>query len=151
MSNDAGAVLKRWFDEVWNEGREETIDELFGTGGVAHGLGESDPQVNGPEEFKVFFRNMRSAFPDVRIHIEDMVVEGEKVAARLVLEATHAGEGLGVPATGRRVRVAGITIGRISGGKLQEGWNSWDQLGLLRQMGALPAADGRDRFTDTPK
>jgi predicted ester cyclase len=65
----------------------------------------------------------------------------------VVLEGRHTGDALGVPATGRRVRVAGITISRIVNGQIVEGWNSWDQLGLLRQIGALPGPDTSDRFT----
>src|SRR5882762_9551328 len=74
MQQNAKELVHRWFDEVWNQGREETIDELFGDG-VAYGLGESDVTIAGPEEFKVFFRTMRSTFPDLRIDIEDSVAE----------------------------------------------------------------------------
>ena len=145
MQQDAKALIHRWFDEVWNQGREETIDELFGDG-VAYGLGESDVTINGPEEFKVFFHTMRSTFPDLRINIEDSVAEAGKCAVRVVLEGTHSGPGFGVSPTGRRIRVAGIVIIHAAGGKLTAGWNTWDQLGLLRQIGALPGHSGADRF-----
>jgi predicted ester cyclase len=88
---------------------------------------------------------MRAALPDVQIHIRDMVVEGERVAVRVVLEGTHAGDGLGTKATNRRVQVAGIVIVRIVDGRIVEGWNSWDQLGLLQQLGGLPSPE-TDRF-----
>jgi len=65
---------------------------------------------------------------------------------RVLPEGTHSGSGLGVPRSGRRIRVAGIVVIRISKGQFVEGWNSWDQLGLLRQIGALPARAGEDQF-----
>jgi steroid delta-isomerase-like uncharacterized protein len=145
MHQNAKALVHRWFEEVWNQGREDTIDELFGDG-VAYGLGESDVTVNGPSEFRVFFRTMRSTFPGLRISIEDSVAEGDKCAVRVLLEGTHNGPGFGVPPTGRRIRVAGIVIIHAADGKLIAGWNTWDQLGLLRQIGALPGQSGADRF-----
>jgi steroid delta-isomerase-like uncharacterized protein len=145
MSEANKNVVRRWFQEVWNEGREEAVDELFTPGGVAVGLGDTDVPVRGPEEFKVFLRNMRGAIPDVRITVEDLLSEGDKVAVRLVLEGTHKGPGLGVAPTGQPVRVAGIVLVRFQDGRIVEGWNSWDQLGLLRQIGAL-AAPREDRF-----
>ena len=93
---------------------------------------------------------MRSALPDVHIRIEDTIVDGCKAAARVVLEGTHLGEGLGVPATGRRVTITGIVIIRVAHAQIAEGWNSWDQLGLLQQIGAIPAPLVPDRFLSAP-
>jgi steroid delta-isomerase-like uncharacterized protein len=139
------AVVHRWFEEVWNQGREATIDELFATDGVTIGLGESDVEVRGPSQFKTFFYNLRTAFPDLHITIEDTLAEGEKVAVRLKIEGTHKGEGIGLSPTGRRISIAGIVIIRFADGKFVEAWNSWDQLGMLRQIGVIPAAEN-DRF-----
>src|SRR5215471_1079526 len=144
MRTEPKDLVHRWFDEVWNQGREETIDELFGEDGVALGLGVGDTPVHGPAGFKVFWRNMRAALPDVQIIVEDTVVEGDKVVVRVVLEGTHGGEGLGVAPTGRRVKIAGIVLVQFAEGKIVRGWNSWDQLGLLQQLGAIPSAG--DRF-----
>jgi steroid delta-isomerase-like uncharacterized protein len=144
METDAKSLVHRWFEEVWNQGREATIDELFGEESVALGLGAGEAPVYGPAGFKVFWRNIRAALPDVRISVEDTVAEADKVAARVVLEGTHRGEGLGVPPTGHRVKIAGIVLVQIVNGRITRGWNSWDQLGLLQQLGALPSAG--DRF-----
>jgi len=144
MGNDPKSLVHRWFDEVWNQGSEKTIDELFSEDGVALGLGVGDAPVYGPAGFKVFWRNMRAALPDVQISIEDTVVEGDRVVVRVVLEGTHRGEGLGVSPTGRRVKIAGIVLVQFADGRIIRGWNSWDQLGLLQQLGAIPAAG--DRF-----
>ena len=149
MPLDLCMLLHRWFAEVWNEGREATVDELFAKEAVGHGLGESETDIHGPEEFKVFLRNMRTAIPDVRIRIEDILADGEKAAVRIVLEGTHSGDGLGVPASKAHIRLAGIVIVRVVNGQIVEGWNSWDQLGLFRQIGALPSP-ANDRFLSNP-
>jgi len=146
MSIDSRTLLRRWFEEVWNQGREETVDELSAADAVAHGLGEGSEQEHSAADFKVFLRNMRSALPDLRIHVADTIVDGSKAVARLTVEGTHRGEGLGVPASGRRVNISGIVIVRIENGKIVEAWNSWDQLGLLQQVGAIGKPPGSDRF-----
>jgi predicted ester cyclase len=92
-------------------------------------------------------RNLRGGLPDLHMTIEDILADGDKVTVRLTVEGTHKGAQLGIPPTGRRIRIAGIVVLRIAHGQLVEGWNSWDQLGLLRQIGALPAVEGPDRFT----
>jgi steroid delta-isomerase-like uncharacterized protein len=144
--SESEALIHRWFDEVWNRGREETIDQLFAAEAIAHGLGEEDVQVRGPEQFKVFWRNLRSALPDIQIRIEDTTATEDKAVVRVVLTGTHTGNGLGVPPTGNHVAVSGIVIVRLSGGQIIEGWNSWDQLGLLRQIGAIPKPSNAGRF-----
>jgi steroid delta-isomerase-like uncharacterized protein len=147
MPIDPRTVVDRWFEEVWNQGREETVDELFAADAVAHGLGEGGTDARGPAEFKIFLRNMRSALPDVHVQVMDTIVEGENVAIRLLLTGTHRGDSLGIPASGRAVTVPAITMARLSNGQLVEGWNVWDQLGFLQQIGAVPS--GRDRFMTT--
>ena len=142
-------LVRRWFKEVWNEGREATIDELFSDAGVGYGLGDTETEVRGRAQFKVFVRNLRGSLPDIHISVEDIMGEDDKVMVRILLEGTHSGSGLGVPPSGRRIRIAGIVLVRISKGQIVEGWNSWDQLGLLRQIGALPSAKGEDQFLST--
>jgi len=140
-------LVRRWFEEVWNQGREETIDELFAAHGIGYGLGDTETPVQGPAGIKPFVRNLRGALPDIHMKIEDSIAEGDKVTVRITVEGTHKGGQLGVAPTGRRIKIAGVVIIRIANGQLVEGWNSWDQLGLLRQIGALPATQGPDRFT----
>jgi steroid delta-isomerase-like uncharacterized protein len=146
MTETNKALVRRWFREVWNKGREATIDELFAESGVAYGLGDGEAEVRGPAQLKPFVRNLRGILPDLQISIQDIMTEEDKVMVRVLLEGTHSGSGLGVPPSGRRIRVAGIVVIRISKGQFVEGWNSWDQLGLLRQIGALPAPAGEDQF-----
>jgi steroid delta-isomerase-like uncharacterized protein len=146
MSHDNAALVHRWFEEVWNQGREEIIDELFAPDGVTYGLGELDVEVRGPSQFKPFFRNILAAFPDLHITIQDTIAEGNKVAVRLLIEGTHKGAGLvGIRPSGRAVRLSGIAILHTSDGKLVAGWNNWDQLGMLQQIGVI-AVPKTDRF-----
>jgi predicted ester cyclase len=143
---DAKALIHRWFEEVWNHGREGTIDELFAQGAIAYGLGEEGAEVRGPNQFKTFWRNLRSALPNIHIRIEDTIADGDKVVVRVLLEGTHTGDGLGVRPSRNRVAVPAIVIVRVSGGQIVEAWNSWDQLGLLQQTGAIHAPQASDRF-----
>lgn len=148
MRSDPKTLIVRWFEEVWNQGKgkDEVIDELMASHATAIGLAETDRDLHGPAEFKLFVQNMRQALPDVRIEIEETVVQEGTIAARVVLKGTHLGDGLGVSPTGNRVSVRGMIMVQIEDGKIVEGWNSWDQLGLLRQIGALPVAGEQDRF-----
>ena len=98
-------LVRRWFEEVWNQGREATIDELFPAEGVAHGLGDSEADVHGAAEFKPFVANIRGSIPDTYIRVDDIFADGDRVAVRVTLEGTHTGQGLGVPPTGRKVRI----------------------------------------------
>ena len=136
MSAENKALVQRWFDRVWNEGRAEAIDEMFAADGVAHGLGQD---LRGPSEFKVFHATFRGAFPDVRVEIDDMIAEGDKVAYRFTATGTHRGGDLGFAATGRPVRFLGMGSVRIANGRIVEGWNVLDQLGMLTQLGVVPA------------
>ena len=147
MSEANKAIVRRWFEEVWNQGREVTIDELFAVNGIGYGLGDTEAPIQGPAGIKPFVRNLRGALPDIHMKIEDIMAENDRVTVRITAEGTHKGGNLGVAPTGRRIRIEGIVVLRIANGQIVEGWNSWDQLGLLRQIGALPAVEGPDRFT----
>jgi len=94
------AVVRRWFEEVWNQGSESAIDELFAADGVAHGLGDSEQDVHGPAEFKPFAANLRGSLPDIHIRLDDILAEGDRVTVRITLVRIHTGHGLGVMPTG---------------------------------------------------
>jgi len=98
----------------------------------------SPGQGPGLEGVKQVFKEFVAAFPDFQLTVEDMIAEGDKVASRLTLRATHRGEFQGVPATGKQVTQTGIDIVRIAGGKVVERWSEFDNLGLLQQLGAVP-------------
>src|SRR5215467_11327377 len=93
-------LIRRWFGEVWNEGKEELIDELMAPDCVAHGLGHGARDLVGTEGFKEFYTRFRGAFPDTVITVEDALSEGDRVAARWVATGTHQGEHLGLAESG---------------------------------------------------
>ena len=138
MSAENKVLCRRWFEEVWNKGREAAIDELLAADGLAYGLGERGQALRGPEPFKGFYRVFRGAFPDLHLTIDDMLAEGDKVLVRFSGTGTHQGDHLGVPATRRPVTFTGMTLVRCQDGKLVEGWNNFDLYGLLTQVGAVP-------------
>ena len=134
MADDAKAVLRKWFDEVWNERRDAAIDQLAAPHSLVHGLG---PDLRGPEGFKTFHTSFCNAFPDIHVTLEDLVCEGTMVAARWRATGTHRGDGLGFPATGKPVSFTGMVFARVENGQLVEGWNTLDQLGMLQQLGVV--------------
>ena len=138
MSEKNKALVRRWFEEVWNKGRAEAIDEMFDANGIAHGLSD-DPAnpIKGPRDFRPFHTVFRDAFPNMEIVVEDTVAEGDKVAARCSVRAKHEGEFLGRAATASAVDFTGITIVRIRNGKIVEAWNNFDFMTLHRQVGLL--------------
>jgi len=129
-------LMRRWFQEVWNEGRIETVYELLSPRGVARGQRSAEAEIRGPEEFAKFVGEIRGAFPDIQVKVEDVFGAGDKVVVRWSGVMTHAGDGLGLRASGRTVHTGGISIARIVDGKIVEGWDHWDQLGMLEQIGA---------------
>ncbi len=140
------AVVRRYFEEAWNKKNLDVVDEIIAPDHLDHEVDGSE-QWSGPEDVKGYLTEYyHRALPDVRMTVEDQVAEGDKVVTRLTVRGTHQGELLGVPATGNRIEVTGISVDRIEGGKIVEGWVSWDRLGLLRQLGAIPKP-GQDRNT----
>jgi len=138
MSEANKQLIRRWFEEVWNNGRVEAIEEMFDENGIAHGLSD-DPEnpIRGPQEFRPFYTVFREAFPNMMIVVEDVVAEGDKVAARCSVRAKHEGEFLGRAATQAPVEFTGITIVRIYNDKIVEAWNNFDFMQLHKQVGLI--------------
>lgn len=135
-ASDLAALTRHWFEQVWNRGNEAVIDELLAPNGIIHGLGD-DKDLRGPADFRVFYRQFRSGLTDIHIMVDDVLVEGDRTAGRFTVTAVHSGDGLGVPATGRRINVTGMCFTHWHNGQLIEGWNEFDQAGLLKQIGAI--------------
>jgi steroid delta-isomerase-like uncharacterized protein len=127
-------LVQRFVDDVLNGGEVGMLDELVADDHIDHG-----PLGNhcGLESIRRDLLKIRTAFPDLRFEIVELVAEGDTVARRFVATGTHLGDYLGTPASGRRVTVAGIAIDRVAGGKLAESWTNLDLFGLLRQIGAV--------------
>ena len=133
MSKGNKALVRRFVEEAFNEGNLEVADEVYAPEFVSH---ESDgPVERSPEYVKGFVGTYRGAFPDGHTTVEDSIAEGDRVAYRWTFRGRHRGELMGIGPTERQVKITGITVDRISGGKIEE-WNNFDRLGMLQQLGA---------------
>jgi steroid delta-isomerase-like uncharacterized protein len=138
MSEENKALVRRWFEEVWNNGRAEAIEEMFDVNGIAHGLSDDPAKpIIGPRDYRPFYEVFRQAFPHLMIVVEDMVAEGDKVAARCSVRGRHEGAFRGQEATQAPVEITGMTIVRIDNGKIVEAWNNFDFMTLYKQVGHL--------------
>jgi steroid delta-isomerase-like uncharacterized protein len=141
MSVEENIVLmRRWFKEVWNEGRVQTIYDLLDENAV--GIGQDSPgvEIHGPADFVRLFDRLHGAFPDIKVTLEDVFGVDDRVALRWSAVMTHTGDQLGIPPTHKSVRITGITIARIAHGKIVQGWDNWDQLALMQQLATSVAA-----------
>jgi predicted ester cyclase len=129
-------LVRREQEELWNHtGDLDAAEELFAA------------EAAGPARQEA--ADYRRGFPDVANTIEDLMAEGDKVVARWRSRATHQGEYMGIPPTGKEVEVTGITLYRIQGGKIAESWNVEDKFGLLRQIGAFPEPEQSEEANPT--
>jgi len=135
-TEDNKTLVRRFYEDVFNQRNLALVDELCSTTHVFH---NPPTTLHGREEFKQLLSVYLTAFPDARFTVEDEIAEGEKVTSRYTFRGTHQGELMGMPPTGKQVTVTGIIINRIAGGQSVEGWLNFDALGLLQQIGALPA------------
>jgi steroid delta-isomerase-like uncharacterized protein len=133
-------IMRRWFQEVWNEGRTETLYELFSPEGVAHGQESAEAELRGPQEFEGFVRKIRGAFSEIQLTVEDVFAADDKGVLRWSGVMKHTGDALGMPSSQQTVRLRGITLVRFAGGKVVESWDNWDQLGMLQQIGTSSPA-----------
>jgi len=142
MSADNKQLARRWFEEVWNQRRPESIPKMMAADSVSHGLAASGAAVRSPEAFLAFHQAFMDAFPDLKVHIEDLIAEDDKVVTRWRLTGTLKGTGLGVAPTNRTMDVTGISIVRVHNGQFVEGWNNFDALGMHQQLGTLAELAG---------
>src|SRR5215212_9864066 len=136
-AEETKAVARRWFEDFFNSGNLEVTDEIIAPDHVNH-----DPTLpdipTGPEGQKQIVNLYRGAFTNAHISVEDQLAEGDRVVTRWTGSGTHQGELMGVAPTGNQVRITGITINRVSGGKIVESWSNYDALGMMQQIGAIP-------------
>ncbi len=136
MSDANKNVVRRLFEEVWNKGNLAVADELFADNYSHHD--SSTPEFGrGPESEKKRATLYRTAFPDVRLTVEDIIAEGETVTARWSCKGTHKGGLSGIAPTGKQFTISGISVARFTNGKMIEGWVNWDALGLMQQLGIV--------------
>lgn len=130
-------LVKRFNDEFIIGGRSASADELLAANFVDHTA--MPGMSSGPAGVKQFFALLKAAFPDLRVMIYDQVAEGDKVVTRKAFLATHQGDFMGIPPTGKEVTISVIDIIRLANGQMVEHWAVVDQLGLMQQLGAIPA------------
>ena len=136
-SQQNALLVQRAIEEVWNRGDYDVLDELVASDIVIHAAAP-EAETHGHAGVRQFYTMLRTAFPDIHFTIDDQVATGDRVVTRWAASATHTGPFQGIPATGRQVRITGIDIDRIAGGKVVECWPAVDELGLLQQLGAFP-------------
>jgi predicted ester cyclase len=137
MTESERELGRRWFELVWNQGRREAIAEMLAPDAVVHD-GNSD--ASGPEGFYPFYDRLRAALSEIRVEVHGTVAEGDMLCVRWSCTGKHTGDGLAIDPTGVTVHVTGITILRIADGRLVEGWQNWDMLGMLEQIRRSPRA-----------
>ena len=147
VTEENKAIIGR-LSELWNTGNLAIADEIFGTDFVNHD--PNHPDVTNFESYKGLVAAIHTSFPDFHVTTEDLIAEGDKVAVRWIITATHQGELMGIPATGIEATWTGMTIWRFTDGKLVEGWWASDMLGLLIQLGVIPPMGREDLTWGTP-
>lgn len=140
MSKDSNLAALGKFAEAANTGNFELFHEVVSAENVDH-----DPapgQVAGPEGYRMFFSGMRAAFPDFNAALETMVADNDTIAFAYTLTGTQTGPFMGLPPTGKKIRIRGVQISKFKDGKMVERWGSSDELGMLQQLGLMEAPKG---------
>ncbi len=142
MSEHNKAIVRRLFTELWNNGNLSVADEVF-----APNYAHYDPSTpdfgRGPDSEKKRAALYRTAFPDLHLTIEDVIAEGETVMTSWSCRGTHKGDLNGIAPTGKHITITGLTVARVSNGKIVEGYVNWDALGLMQQLGVVPQLANR--------
>ena len=138
MSSETNkAIVRRYNQEVWNNGREDLFGEYVAKDVVHHGI----PFGPGLEGMKAGYAAAKSGFSGVQLTLDDLVAEGDKVAARWTFSGTHTGEITGIPATGKQVEQSGMAIYRLAKARIVELWFQPDNLGMMQQLGVIPTPE----------
>ncbi len=129
MRNKTSTLLNRWFEEVWNQGNEDSIDQLMTAEANAHGILSND-QPKGAAGFKIFYKGFKEQFDNIQITIKDVVSQDDMESALTDVTATHR-------ETGKDVKFSGLCMVRVEDGKIAEAWNHYDFLGMYQQLGQV--------------
>jgi len=137
MSEANKALAIRWFEEVWNKQRRDAIAEMLAPDAPIY---DGDRVSTGPEGFYPFFDRISATFSEIYVTPHAAIAEGDMVCLRWSCAMRHTGDGLGMPATNKRLEITGISILRIANGKIAAGWQNWDMLGLIQKINSEPVA-----------
>jgi steroid delta-isomerase-like uncharacterized protein len=138
MSEQNIAVSRRFY-EAWNARDYDAFDDVIAPDAQDHDSQNLFGDERGPDVAKKSAAMYEEAFSDGKFTIEAQLSDGDSVITRWTATGTNDGELMGMPATGKSVSISGITIDRIEGGKIAETWTNWDTLGMMQQLGAVPA------------
>ena len=152
MSAEENKAIARRFVEAlqgyFRTGDAALVDGVLAENVVQH-ISGMPPEAQSLEGFKQLLPTLRRAFPDALFDVEDLVAEGDKVALRLIWNATHLGELFGIPPTGNRATVTETHVFRVADGKVVERWGEWDALGMMQQLGAIPEPEQSEEASPT--
>ena len=134
-AEEAKAIVDRFWDEVWNKKNLGIADELLADDVIVHNFATV---VQGREAWRQSFAPFFTGFPDLTFTVEFTVSQGDRTVVRWMATGTHTGDFRNIAPTGKQIRIAGVAIYRVEGGKIVEGWSQPDTLGLIQQLGVLP-------------
>jgi steroid delta-isomerase-like uncharacterized protein len=137
LAPNNAAIASQWFEQFWNQKKFDTIEKLVAPDCRLHGHADHDAVI-GMAEFREFAQALQAAFPDIHIDVEDTISEGDRTVVRWVSRGTHRGDFMGIPPSGKKILVRGVSVIRFADGKIVESWDNWDKLGMLQAVGALP-------------
>jgi len=139
--DDPKQLINRFVQELWNERRLDVADSIFAKDCVTHQLRSgvpADAVPRGPEAIKEHVAGWIASFPDLHFNIEQMVSEGDRVMTQMLMEGTHQGAWLGIPASGKKMQTRMFTVHRVVQSKIVEDWVLVDSLGVFQQLGVVP-------------
>ena len=134
---DNKAIVRRYLEEAWNQGNVGILDELMAPTYARYMSGQASPLNREGQKQRI--TTFHSALPDLHLTIEDLIAEGDKVVFRITVRGTQQGTLMGIPPTSKQVSLTAIDIACVADGKIVEHWGQMDTLGLLQQIGAIPA------------
>lgn len=142
-AEDNKALVRNFFEEVWNNRNLDYLDEVYSQDFTLHALWQNTSaggaiEATGTEPAKKVIGGWFTGFPDIKVTVEDQVAEGDLVGSRHSSHGTHEADFMGIPASGKEATVTGMTITRIADGKIAEAWTCWDALGMFEQLGMAP-------------
>ena len=133
------AIIRRWIEEAWNQGKVELADEFYAADFTAIDADDPERVLQGPADIKEYFMRLRGAFPDIHFTIDQLFAEGDKVVGSFTIRGTHQGYYGAIAPTGKKVVFKAVDIWRFANGRIAERCiASIDRLGLLQQLGAIP-------------
>jgi steroid delta-isomerase-like uncharacterized protein len=143
-ASESKAIVRRFYEELWNERQIEIADEIFAPDCVTHQLQSGSEDVGVPrnaEAIKHHVAGWLAGFEDLRFEVEEMFSEADKVFSRCVAHGNHTGTWFGIRPTGKRISIRMVVIHRIQNGKIAEDWVLVESLGFFQQLGLLPPTE----------